>query len=143
MINGQEDCVFCKVVNGQGPVSTVYEDDSVIVILDIQPVNQGHLLVLPKTHASYLAELDQDLGAHMFKTAMRAVEALRSSGVRCEGVNLLLADGEIAGQEINHVHLHVIPRFDGDGFGFKFDDSYWVLPDRSELDEIANKIEFN
>jgi histidine triad (HIT) family protein len=142
MSNGQEDCVFCKVINGQERVSTVYEDDSIIVILDIQPVNQGHLLVLPKTHASNLAELDQDMGAHMFKTAMRATEALRSSAVRCEGVNMILADGEIAGQEINHVHLHVIPRFDGDGFGFKFDDSYWVLPDREELDEVASIIAF-
>ena len=140
MINGQEDCVFCKVVNGQEPVSTVYEDDSVIVILDIQPVNQGHLLVLPKTHAVHLEDLDPDLGAHVFKVAMRMSEVLRASDIRCEGVNLLLADGEVAGQEIPHVHLHVIPRFDGDGFGFKFDESYWVLPIREELDEIASKI---
>ena len=67
-------------------------------------------------------------------------EALRASGVRCEGVNFLLADGEIAGQEIHHVHLHVIPRFIGDGFGFKLDESYFVLPARDELDEVALKI---
>ena len=140
MINGQEDCVFCKVVNGQEPVSAVYDDDSVIVILDIQPVNQGHLLVIPKTHVVHLEGLASDLGGHLFKVAMRMSEALRASDIRCEGVNLLLADGEVAGQEIPHVHLHVIPRFDGDGFGFKFDDSYWVLPIREELDEIASKI---
>ena len=78
----------------------------------------------------------------MFKIAMKASESLRTSDVQCEGVNLLLADGEIAGQEIHHVHLHVIPRFDGDGFGFKFDDSYWVLPEREELDNVAEKIAF-
>ena len=140
MINGQEDCVFCKVVNGQEPVSTVYEDDSVIVILDIQPVNQGHLLVIPKTHAVYLEDLAPDLGAHLFKVAMRMSEALRASDIPCEGVNLLLADGEAAGQEIPHVHLHVIPRFESDGFGFKFDESYFTLPEREELDDAARKI---
>ena len=140
MINGQEDCVFCKVVNGQEPVSTVYEDDSVIVILDIQPVNQGHLLVFPKTHAVHLEDLAPDLGAHLFKVAMRMSEALRASDIPCEGVNLLLADGEAAGQEIPHVHLHVIPRFESDGFGFKFDESYFTLPEREELDDAARKI---
>ena len=80
--------------------------------------------VLPKIHAVYLEDLAPDLGASLFNVAMRVSEALRTSGIRCEGVNLLLADGEAAGQEIPHVHLHVIPRFEGDGFGFKFDDFY-------------------
>jgi histidine triad (HIT) family protein len=71
---------------------------------------------------------------------MSMIKALRESGIRCEGVNLFLADGEVAGQEVFHVHLHVIPRFSGDGFSFKFDDSYFVLPDRGELDEVARKI---
>ena len=78
----------------------------------------------------------------MFKIAMKLSESLRNSGIRCEGVNLFLADGEVAGQEVFHVHLHVIPRFSGDGFGFKFDDSYWVLPERAELDDVAEKIAF-
>ena len=140
MINGKEDCVFCKLVNGQFPISTVYEDDRVICAMDIQPVNTGHLLVFPKTHAAHLADMGPDLRAHLFKVAMRMSDALRASGVRCEGVNLLIADGEAAGQEIPHVHLHVIPRFDGDGFGFRFDDSYFVLPERDNLDEAARKI---
>ena len=118
----------------------VYEDDSVMVAMDIQPVNTGHLLVFPKTHAARLADLRPDLGAHMFKVAMEVSEALRASGVRCEGVNLLIADGEAAGQEIPHVHLHVIPRFKGDGFGFRFDESYFVLPEREELNETASEI---
>ena len=140
MINGKEDCVFCKLVNGQFPISTVFEDDRVIGAMDIQPVNTGHLLVFPKIHAVHLTDLDPDLGAHLFKVAMRMSDALRASGIRCEGVNLLLADGEVAGQEIPHVHIHVIPRFSGDGFGFRFDDSYYILPERAELDEAARKI---
>ena len=76
----------------------------------------------------------------MFKTAMKLSRALRASGIKCDGVNLFLADGEAAGQDVFHVHLHVIPRFVDDGFGFKFDESYWTLPTREELNEIANKI---
>ena len=143
MVSDINDCILCKLVKRELPLSLVYEDDIVLAVLDIQPVNSGHLLVFPKEHVPYLANLDPSVGAHMFKIAMKASESLRTSDVQCEGVNLLLADGEIAGQEIHHVHLHVIPRFDGDGFGFKLDDSYWVLPDRSELDEIASKIIFN
>jgi len=140
MIPGSEDCVFCKLVNGQLPISMVYEDDNVMGAMDIQPVNTGHLLIFPKAHAARLADLRPDLGAHMFKVAMEVSGALRASGVRCEGVNLLIADGEAAGQEIPHVHLHVIPRFEGDGFGFRFDESYFVLPEREELNETAGEI---
>jgi histidine triad (HIT) family protein len=140
MTPGSEDCIFCKLVNGQLPISTVYEDDRVMGAMDIQPVNTGHVLIFPKTHAARLADLSPDLGAHVFKVAMKVSEALRASGVRCEGVNLLLADGEAAGQEISHVHLHVFPRFKGDGFGFRFDESYFILPEREKLDETASEI---
>jgi histidine triad (HIT) family protein len=140
MIVGNEGCIICKLVNGQLPISKIYEDDRVIGAMDIQPVNTGHLLIFPKNHAARLADLHPETGAHMFKMAMKVSEALRASGVRCEGVNLLLADGEAAGQEIFHVHLHVIPRFEGDGFGFRFDESYFVLPEREELDETASEI---
>ena len=135
-----DDCKFCKLINKESPISIVYEDDKVISFMDIQPINPGHLLIIPKTHATNLKELEPDTGGHMFKTAMRLSSALRASGIRCEGVNFFLADGEVAGQDVFHVHLHVIPRFTGDGFGFKLNASYWVLPDREELDKIANKI---
>jgi diadenosine tetraphosphate (Ap4A) HIT family hydrolase len=97
--------------------------------------------VIPNRHAALLADLDENTGAHMFRVAQRLARALRHSGVRCEGVNLFLADGEAAMQEIFHAHLHVFPRYEGDGFGLTFSSDYFTRPDRSELDEIAERIQ--
>ena len=87
-------------------------------------------------HASNLAELDPEDGAELFRVCQRAAEALRSSTLRCEGANLFLADGEAAGQDVFHVHLHVIPRHADDGFGLRLPDDYSIRP-RAELDETA------
>ena len=133
-------CIFCDIVSGSSPASIVYADDQVMAFMDIQPVNAGHLLIVPRTHAAFLSEMDRETGGHMFRTAMRLAEAVRQSDVRCEGINLFLADGESAGQEVFHVHLHLIPRFRGDGFGFRFGPEYSRLPDRAALDELAERI---
>lgn len=134
------DCVFCKIVQGSIPASVVYSDEKVTAFLDIQPVNLGHALVIPKVHARELSELDPEVGGQMFKAAMIIAEALRKSGVKCEGVNLFLADGEAAFQEVFHVHLHVIPRFRGDGFRLDFGSSYGKKPERKEMDAVAGQI---
>lgn len=94
-------------------MSIIYEDEMVIGCMDIQPVNQGDALVFSRVHVPQLTDLRPNIGAHMFEVAMNFSEAMRASGLRCEGINLLLADGEAAGQEISHVYLHVIPRFGG------------------------------
>jgi histidine triad (HIT) family protein len=134
------DCIFCRILAGQSPVSMVYQDELCSAFMDIRPVNAGHLLVIPNTHAANLGDLDEELGAQMFRVAHRLAQAVRKSGVRCEGVNLFLADGEAAFQEVFHVHLHVIPRYDGDGFRLRFSPDYYVLPERSELDTLAERI---
>lgn len=108
-------CVFCDIIRGDAPASVVYADDQVVAFMDIQPVNPGHLLVVPRAHATYLVDLDEAVGGHLFQVGMRLAQAVRQVNVRCEGVDLFLADGEAAGQEILHVHLHIIPRFTGDG----------------------------
>jgi len=132
------NCIFCDILLGKIPSSVVHQDDSCIAFLDIQPVNPGHVLVIPNSHASNLAELDAGVASKLFTVAQRVAAALRESGeIRCEGVNLLLADGEAAGQEVFHVHLHVFPRFKGDGFGYKFPARYSDRPERSELDAVA------
>jgi diadenosine tetraphosphate (Ap4A) HIT family hydrolase len=132
-----EECVFCRVVDGTVESSRVYEDDEVLAFMDIQPVTDGHLLVIPKRHASDLADLDEQLGMSMFRIAQRLAAALRRSGLPCEGVNLFLADGEAAFQEVFHVHLHVFPRTTGDGFRI---DADWRERPRAELDDAAERI---
>jgi diadenosine tetraphosphate (Ap4A) HIT family hydrolase len=131
------DCEFCDIIAGHGPASVVHSDERVLVLLDIRPLNTGHLLVIPRAHASYLADLDPAVGGHMFAVAQRMAAALRRSGVPCEGVNLFLADGEAAFQEVFHVHLHVIPRTVGDGFRIK---ARWRRPSRAELDATAERV---
>jgi len=135
-----EDCVFCRIIKGIAPASIIYADGKVAAIMDIQPVNPGHVLIIPKAHAAQLSKLDEETGAHMFKIAMRIAKALRHSSIKCEGIDLFLADGEAAFQEVFHVHLHVIPRFRGDGFEIKIGPNYGLKPDRKELDRIAEKI---
>lgn len=133
-------CVFCDIVRGAAPSSIVYADDLTMAFMDIQPINAGHMLIVPRNHASCLAELDVETGGRMFEVGMRLSEAVRRSGLRCEGVNLFLADGEAAGQEVFHVHLHLIPRYRGDGFGFRFGPEYSLLPERGSLDASAESI---
>lgn len=133
-------CVFCDIVQARAPASVVHADDLAIAFMDIQPVNPGHLLVVPRIHSPDLASLDPAVGGHLFQMGMKLADAVRRSEVRCEGIDLFLADGEAAGQEIFHVHLHVIPRFLGDGFGFRFGPGYSKLPDRITLDSVAESI---
>jgi histidine triad (HIT) family protein len=137
----EPSCVFCQIVQGQQQASCVYSDEHVVAFMDIQPVNEGHLLVVPRAHAGGLYDLDPEVGGHLFQVAMDLAAGLRRSNVRCEGVNLFLADGPAAGQEVFHVHLHVLPRFRGDGFGFRFGPDYGEQPNRATLDKVAAAIQ--
>jgi histidine triad (HIT) family protein len=134
------DCVFCRILAGQLPSSIVYQDEDCTAFMDIQPVNPGHVLVVPNRHATYLGDLNEETAAHLFRIGQRVAAGLRRSGIRCEGVNLFLADGEAAGQEVFHVHLHVFPRYRGDDFRLRFGPEYMNKPDRSELDLLAQRI---
>jgi histidine triad (HIT) family protein len=134
------DCIFCQIVAGDADASTVWTDHICTAFMDIQPVNPGHVLVVPNAHAAYLADLEEVVAAHLMAVGHRLVAALRSSGLRCEGVNMFLADGEAAMQEIFHVHLHVFPRFAGDGFGLRFGPDYSRKPGREALAAAAQRI---
>jgi histidine triad (HIT) family protein len=139
-MNGTVDCIFCKILSGELEASIVHQDDLCSAFMDIQPVNPGHVLVVPNRHAPSLADLKEEEGAQMFRVAQRLAAALRKSDVKCEGVNFFLADGAVAGQEVFHVHLHVFPRYAADGFGLKFSAAYSQKPGRKELNEIAERL---
>lgn len=132
------DCIFCRIVAGTSPASFVHRSERVVAFLDIAPVTPGHLLVVPTTHAPGLADVAPPLLSEMAVVAQQMAASLRASGLRCEGVNLFYADGEAAFQEVFHAHLHVIPRFAGDGFRLHIDRT--PTPSRTELDDIARKL---
>ena len=134
------DCIFCQIIAGTARASVVYRDADVVAFMDIRPFNAGHVLVVPVCHAVHLGDLDREVGGRMFQVAMEMSAALRRSGIRCEGVNLFLADGAVAGQEVFHTHLHVIPRFDGDGFALAQAMASFVPSSREQLDDAALKI---
>ncbi len=135
------DCVFCKIAKGEFPASLVYEDSKILIFPTLEPVNPGHMLIIPKVHAMYMSDLDPEITGYIMKMAARLASAIRKSKYKCEGINVFLADGEAAGQEVFHFHLHIYPRFKGDGFGFKYDKAkHYIRMNRTELDDIAGEI---
>ena len=135
----KDGCVFCRIVAGKSRAAIVYEDEDVVAFLDHMPVNAGHILIVPRKHAAGLADLPPEDGARLFKLGQRLGAALRRSGLPCEGVNLLLNDGEIAGQRVFHVHLHVIPRFANDAHRLRRPPDGPITP-QDELDAAAQQI---
>jgi diadenosine tetraphosphate (Ap4A) HIT family hydrolase len=129
--------IFADIIAGRAPASIVYEDPDVLAFMDIRPMTPGHLLVVPKVPARDLAELDPEIGGKLFRVGQRLAAALRASEVNCDGVNFFLADGVTAGQEVFHVHLHVIPRTPGDGFGLR---GRPRTPPREDLDYLAASV---
>jgi len=130
--------VFCQIVASELPASIFYEDDVVLGAMTIEPVTTGHAMIIPKRHAAFLADMDEETGRHLWTVTQRTAAAIRESGLRCEGINLFLADGEAAFQEIFHVHMHVFPRYKGDPFKLVAD--WEVKPPREELDSVAQQI---
>ncbi len=134
-----DPCSFCQILSGALPGTFVYRDTQCAAFMDTRPVNPGHLLVVPVQHAPYLADLSSRDAGRLMEIAHGLAATVRASGLRCEGVNLFLADGEAAMQEVFHVHLHVIPRYAGDGFGLRFGPNY-VTRSRTEIEETAARI---
>lgn len=114
-----EECTFCEIVSGDSPGSIVYEDDSVLAMMTLRPMSRGHILVIPRNHTASLSELDKETGGSLFEVGMEVAQAVRDSKIKSEGINFWLADGIAAGQEIFHIHLHVLPRSEQDGIKLK------------------------
>ncbi|MEV4135226.1 HIT family protein [Dactylosporangium sp. NPDC049742] len=116
-----QGCIFCAIAARQAEASVVYEDETVVAFMDLNPVAPGHLLVVPRVHAVGLEDLDRATSAHVWSVGHDMARALRRSTMRCEGINVLLCDGEVAFQTVFHFHLHVIPRYAGDGWALMHD----------------------
>jgi len=128
-----KNCVFCKIVAGELPAAMVYEDDLVVAFLDIAPLNKGHTLVTPREHFYGITACPPEVQTAMMQAASRIAAAMMRA-VDADGFNLILSNGACAGQVVQHVHLHVIPRFPDDGIS---------LPSRSvsyESDEEKQQI---
>ena len=109
----KEDCIFCKIANGEIPSATLYEDEDFRVILDLGPASKGHALILPKMHAANIYEMPEELVGKAFMMAKKMAGIL-TEGLKCDGFNILQNNGETAGQTVFHFHIHLIPRYQGD-----------------------------
>ena len=118
----------------------VYEDEFVAVFPPLEPVNKGHLLVIPKKHAPYMKDLNDKTAMHIMKVTKKMGEAIRKSDFKCEGINLFVADEEVALQEVFHFHMHVFPRYKGDGVGLKHGKTNFIIMSRTELDKVSKEI---
>lgn len=134
----QADCPFCRIADDPTVASIIVDTPDVLAFMDIDPVTPGHALVVPRSHAPMLADIPDPVATEMFAVARSIAAALRTSTLRCEGVNLFYADGAAALQEVFHAHLHVFPRHPDDGFAIE---ARWgTNPPREELDATAASI---
>lgn len=131
-----DNCIFCKIANGEIPSATLYEDDMFRVILDLGPATKGHALILPKEHYPNLYELPEDIASAAFLLAKKMVTKLTPL-LGCDGYNVVQNNGEAAGQTVFHFHMHLIPRYKDDNAGFG-----WNIGELTDevKEEILNKI---
>jgi histidine triad (HIT) family protein len=132
-------CIFCDLIQGAAEVSVCYEDAEAIAFMDVQPVNGGHVLVVPRDHYESLCDVPPAIAMHLFEVSMRLAPIIRDvSG--CADMNLVVNSGEAAGQNVFHYHVHLIPRKPADGFDIPLPYPGSDMPDRTFLDAIAARI---
>jgi diadenosine tetraphosphate (Ap4A) HIT family hydrolase len=131
-----DPCIFCDIVQGHSPASWVHQDDTVVAFMDIQPITQGHMLVVPREHAVLITDINETAAMRTFRVA-RKLAAVARHTLGASGINIIVMDGEAAYQDVPHFHVHVIPRYPRDGFGLTFPESYEQKPARAQLDAIA------
>ena len=132
----KDDCIFCKIGNGDIPSSTIYEDELFKVILDLSPATKGHALILPKNHFDDLLTVDEETGSKALLLASKVAAAMKKA-LGCVGVNILQNNGEAAGQTVFHLHIHIIPRYENDGVSIEWNHG---APSQDELLAIAESV---
>lgn len=132
----RDDCIFCKIANGEIPSRTLYEDETFRVILDLGPATKGHALMIPKDHADDLYDLPDQTASAALVLAKKMMLRMKDR-LQCDGFNIVQNNGESAGQTVRHFHIHLIPRYVGDGqqIGWKV-----TNPSDEELNEIKARI---
>lgn len=131
-----DNCIFCKIANGEIPANTIYEDDLFRVVLDLGPATKGHALVLPKNHYANLFELGADEASALVPTAQKVASVMKEK-LECDGLNLVQNNGETAGQTVFHFHLHIIPRYKEDGQKIGWNP---MSPSAEELSELKDRL---
>ncbi|NHJ48591.1 MAG: HIT domain-containing protein [Asgard group archaeon] len=135
------ECIFCNIIRKEAYAAVLYEDDDIIAFMDIKPINPGHALIVPKTHAILTEELDEEIYLKMFPIARKIAIRIKEKIPETKAIMYFIADGEYAGQEVPHVHLHVIPRKPNDGFDFVFDQTYYDrLLSENEREEARDRL---
>jgi len=135
-----EDCIFCKIVKGEIPSFKIYEDDFTFSFLDIKPMTKGHALVIPKKHSENIFDIDEDSLQKVILTGKHVSGMLKKS-LSPDGIRLSQSNGKVAGQDIMHFHLHVIPRYENDVIALSPTfTAHMPQVDLSELEETKNKI---
>lgn len=132
----QNDCIFCKIANGEIPSATIFEDESYRVILDIAPAAKGHAILLPKKHLPDIFQIDKETASGALYTAARVAKAMQEA-LGCDGVNILQNNGPAAGQTVYHLHIHIIPRWNDDGLNLTWKQGSY---EDGEAAELARKI---
>ena len=127
-----ENCIFCKIANGEIPAATLYEDSDFRVILDLGPASKGHSLILPKKHAANIYELPDETAGKAMILAKHMATRLTEE-LKCDGFNIVQNNGEIAGQTVFHFHMHLIPRYQGDNVGITWKPGKLTDKDREEI----------
>lgn len=133
-----DNCIFCKLANGQIPTNSIYEDDDFNVILDASPATKGHALILPKEHYANIFEIDEAILGKAAKLAKK-IMIKEKDNLKCDGYNLLQNNGEVAGQTVFHFHMHLIPRYESDENKDIIQWSHIELSD-DEMKEIKDKM---
>ena len=139
MHTSAQHCIFCDLIHGAAEVSVCYEDATAIAFMDIQPVNMGHVLVVPREHYVSMLDVPHDVATHCFEIAMRLAPIVREL-CSCDDMNLVVNSGEHAGQDVFHYHVHLIPRGADDGFDIPLPFPGSRMPDRTQLDAMAARI---
>ena len=132
----KENCIFCKIANGEIPSKALYEDEMFKVILDLGPATKGHALILPKDHADNLYELSDETAAKVLVLAKKMATLMKEK-LGCDGFNLVQNNGEAAGQTVHHFHMHLIPRYENDNAGISWKPGETTPEDMAEIKRLV------